>query len=227
MIGEDLIRKALDLNWYDRVKKGKDLMTHTRAVTEQELDEKSVAPRVTDADVEAFIVEEQYFTAADGVVGADIRNSAPYHASLELLTICVLVLANGFSVHGVSACADRKNFDPEIGKRIARANAKSHVWAHLGFELRTKLNMVETASAPSYIGMTTHVGTKVVHAKPMTRGEYNVLRGWKLPADENGSDPGYLVEYADGGNANVPVFKGYVSWSPADVFDRAYGQPLR
>lgn len=56
----------------------------------------------------------------------------------------------------------------------------------------------------------------------MTRAEYNALRGWTVPADENPDDAGYLVEYVDGGQANHPDFAGYISWSPADVFDRAY-----
>lgn len=70
--------------------------------------------------------------------------------------------------------------------------------------------------------MKIYIGTKIINAKPMTRGDYNVLRGWTIPADENPDDAGFLVEYLDGGKANVPGFTGYVSWSPADVFARAY-----
>lgn len=70
--------------------------------------------------------------------------------------------------------------------------------------------------------MKRHIGTKIINAKPMTRAEYNALRGWTVPADENPDDAGYLVEYVDGGQANHPDFAGYISWSPADVFDRAY-----
>lgn len=70
--------------------------------------------------------------------------------------------------------------------------------------------------------MQEYYGTKRLYAKPMTRGEYNVLRGWSLPTDENGADEGYLVEYIDGGAANVEGFAGYVSWSPKDVFEAAY-----
>lgn len=70
--------------------------------------------------------------------------------------------------------------------------------------------------------MKTYTGTKIINAKPMTRGEYNIFRGWKLPANENGSDEGYLVEYTDGGKANTTAYAGYVSWSPKDVFERAY-----
>lgn len=70
--------------------------------------------------------------------------------------------------------------------------------------------------------MNRHIGTKLINAKPMNRAEYNALRGWAVPADENPDDAGYLVEYIDGGKANHPDFAGYISWSPADVFDRAY-----
>ncbi|MBY5988194.1 DUF2829 domain-containing protein [Roseovarius atlanticus] len=65
-------------------------------------------------------------------------------------------------------------------------------------------------------------GTKQIFARPMTRAEYNDYRGWQLPADENGADAGFLVEYVDGGQANHPDHEGYISWSPEDVFHRAY-----
>jgi hypothetical protein len=67
-----------------------------------------------------------------------------------------------------------------------------------------------------------YIGTKKISATPMTRAAYNAYRGWALPDDENGDDEGYLVEYHDGGKANHPDHKGYISWSPADVFAKAY-----
>ncbi len=56
----------------------------------------------------------------------------------------------------------------------------------------------------------------------MNRLEYNIYRRWKLPADENGLDAGYLVEYIDGGASNHSDHEGYISWSPKQVFDNAY-----
>lgn len=70
--------------------------------------------------------------------------------------------------------------------------------------------------------MQRYIGTKLINAQPMTRAEYNAFRGWALPADENGADEGFLVEYLDGGQANTDQYAGYVSWSPAEVFRRAY-----
>ncbi|MGI4938360.1 MAG: hypothetical protein ACRYF5_16705, partial [Janthinobacterium lividum] len=72
----------------------------------------------------------------------------------------------------------------------------------------------------------TYKGTKIVNAKPMTRQDYNDLRGWALPADEDGADAGYLVEYTDGGKPNLAGFSGYVSWSPAQQFENAYKEIL-
>lgn len=70
--------------------------------------------------------------------------------------------------------------------------------------------------------MNKYLGVKLIEAKPMNRSDYNDYRGWELPEDENGEDEGYLVEYTDGGKSNHPKHKGYISWSPKDVFDKAY-----
>ena len=74
--------------------------------------------------------------------------------------------------------------------------------------------------------MNTYIGTKLVRAVSMTRAAYNELRNWTLPADENGDDEGYLVEYLDGGEANHPQYIGYVSWSPKEQFENAYRETL-
>lgn len=114
-------------------------MTHPT----QNLEAAIVAPRVTPADVEANIVSEWYFTAGDGAHGAQTAEhpgtTSVYDSALDLLTFCVLVLGNGFTVTGQSACASPENFDAEIGRRIARENAVSKVWPFLGYELRSKL----------------------------------------------------------------------------------------
>lgn len=70
--------------------------------------------------------------------------------------------------------------------------------------------------------MELYIGTKLINAKPMNRAAYNALRGWAVPEDEKPEDKGYLVEYLDSPNPNVPGFDNYVSWSPKDVFERSY-----
>lgn len=74
-------------------------------------------------------------------------------------------------------------------------------------------------------GLETYIGIKAIQAKPMTRLAYNNLRGWTLPADENGDDEGYLVVYSTD-QCNVNGIKGYVSWSPKDVFDKAHAKVI-
>lgn len=97
------------------------------------------AARVTMADIEANIISEHYFTAAEAVgkIGQVLAVSGP---ALGLLTFCVLVLRNGFTVTGESACASPENFDAEIGRKIARANAVNKIWPLMGYELKTKLS---------------------------------------------------------------------------------------
>lgn len=73
--------------------------------------------------------------------------------------------------------------------------------------------------------MQVYIGTKVINAAPMTRTNYNLLRGFEQPKNEGVEDDGYLVEYVDpavGTQPNTPQFSGYVSWSPKAVFERAY-----
>ncbi len=103
------------------------------------------APRVTPADIETEIIAETYFTAAEGGSGALAANGAwqgtgeIHHDALGLLTFCVLVLRNGFTVTGESACASPENFDAELGRKIARQKAVAKVWPLLGFRLRDQL----------------------------------------------------------------------------------------
>ena len=109
---------------------------------EQEIQAKgaNVAPRITPADVEANIEITYYFTGEDALQFAG-QNGSPFfaHRSMRLLTFCVLVLRNGFTVTGESACASPENFNPEIGRMIARENAVEKVWTLMGYELRSKL----------------------------------------------------------------------------------------
>jgi len=97
------------------------------------------AARVTPADIEANIASEHYFNAADAVFGSKAHRQEHDKSPLQTMTFCVLVLRNGFTVTGESACASPANFDAEIGRKIARANAVQKIWPLMGYELRSKL----------------------------------------------------------------------------------------
>lgn len=103
------------------------------------------APRVTPQHIESVIISEHFFTAASGVVGEAALLKAGLDYSevpdpLKLLTFCVLVLRNGFTVTGESACASPENFDAEIGRKIARENAVNKIWMLEGYLLKQKLS---------------------------------------------------------------------------------------
>lgn len=109
---------------------------------EQEINDKGLtAPRVTAAYIEANIVSEHYFTAAQGAYGgsASAEDRLPDFGPLSLLTFCVLVLRNGFTVTGESACAIPEYFDDEAGRKMARQNAVFKVWPLMVYELKSKI----------------------------------------------------------------------------------------
>ena len=60
---------------------------------------------------------------------------------------------------------------------------------------------------------------KTVKAVPMSKAEYNELRGWEASGEDR---PGFLVMYEPDGNPNIEGFEGYVSWSPKDTFEKGY-----
>jgi hypothetical protein len=109
--------------------------THADPI-QNEIEEKGLnAPRVRPEDLEAEILAETYFTAADGATAS----GEAYHDSLACLTFCVLVLKNGFTTVGYTKCVSPENFDAEIGKKIARKNALRQLWPLLGFRLADRI----------------------------------------------------------------------------------------
>ena len=90
---------------------------------EQEIQDKGLtAARVTPEKVDATITGEEYHVFPG-----------------TSLTVCCLTLRNGFTVTGESACASPENFDAELGKKIARQNARDKIWALEGYALRERL----------------------------------------------------------------------------------------
>ena len=127
---------------------------------EQMLQDKGLnAPRITPDLIQANIKSVSYFTALDGVLGEAASNCAADtklgdivyldgtsdEVSLSLLTFCVIVLQNGFTVTGESACASPENFDAEAGRIAARRNAENKIWPLMGYELKCRLAAGEVA----------------------------------------------------------------------------------
>lgn len=104
---------------------------------EQEIQDKGLtAPRVTLADIEACISYE-YCATGERICKDYLANvSMP----LRCLTICILVLKNGFTVTGESACVSPENFDAELGRKIARQKAVDKIWMLEGYLLKDRLS---------------------------------------------------------------------------------------
>lgn len=103
---------------------------------EKEIQDKGLnAPRLTPDDIDRAVVDEMYHVF-DGTT----------------LTVCVLVLKNGYTVTGESAAVSKDNFDAEIGKRIARDNARNKIWQLEGYLLRQRLFEREQFKAEEKVG---------------------------------------------------------------------------
>ena len=96
---------------------------HDEKAIEAEIQAKGLnAPRLNPAHIDAQIAGEAYHVFPG-----------------TTLTVCALTLRNGFQVVGHSAAASPENFDAEIGRKIARDNARQKIWALEGYLLRSKL----------------------------------------------------------------------------------------
>lgn len=99
-------------------------------------------PRITPYDIDSQITGEYYFTAGEGAHGHNAIVSFPTDHPLSLLTICVLVMCNGFTVVGTAACASPENYNAEVGRKVARADAVRQIWPLMGYNLRSEMRKI-------------------------------------------------------------------------------------
>ncbi len=148
------------------------------------------APKVTPADIEAEIASEHYFTAADGVLGAQSDHQLlETPLPLGLLTFAVLVLRNGFVVTGESACASPENFDAQIGREVARKAAVQKLWPLLGFRLRDQL---AAAEPERYVVPASLRASALDESKPAAGARWPVVE-IEFNVIDNPNDFGYIV----------------------------------
>ena len=86
------------------------------------------APRITPEHIDSVIVSEQYHVF-EGAPGEGPR-----------FTACLLTLRNGYQVLGESSCVDHRNFDEQVGRDIAKRNARDKIWSLEGYLLRETLH---------------------------------------------------------------------------------------
>lgn len=106
---------------------------------EQEIQDKGLnAPRITPDRIDSLIVSTYYHSPLDAIDKSTAISTQDYN-SLKCLTFCTLLLKNGFTVTGESACASPENFDADIGKAIANSNAREKIWLLEGYLLKQRL----------------------------------------------------------------------------------------
>jgi hypothetical protein len=110
-------------------------MSRDEQAIEAEIQAKGkTAPRLTPEHISAQIAAEYSFRASD------VLHDVPAHPALACLTIGLVVLKNGFTLVGESACASPENFDQAIGHKIAIGNARAKIWQLEGYVLKNKLS---------------------------------------------------------------------------------------
>ena len=92
-------------------------------------------PRVDLKDIEAAIAARYNLTGSQAI-GAD----APWTPALDVLSICILVLHNHWTVIGKSAPASAENFNAALGAKLAYEDAIRQLWPLMGFALRENLS---------------------------------------------------------------------------------------
>ena len=108
-------------------------MSKDETQIENEIQAKGLnAPRLTPTLIDEAISSEQYYVFPG-----------------TTLTVCALTLRNGYIVTGESAAASPENFDKEIGRKIARDNARNKIWGLEGYLLRERLHRQTFATVES------------------------------------------------------------------------------
>ena len=98
-------------------------MSRDEVAIEAEIQSKGLnAPRLSPKQIDEQTVAEQYHVFVGTVT-----------------TVCCLTLRNGYTVIGKSAPASPENFDAELGKKIARDDARGQIWALEGYLLKTRI----------------------------------------------------------------------------------------
>ncbi len=115
-----------------------------KPVTEDELKASATAPRVTKEGLEANIKAYYTFNVLEALEALNEKNPGhqmPLLPELGVLTFAVMVLNNGYTVTGQSACADPANYNAEIGGRLAIEDAKRAIWPLMGYALKEELHL--------------------------------------------------------------------------------------
>jgi len=104
------------------------------------------APRVSLDDIKNAIAERYDVNGHKACAFSSDVECVPSDA-LKVLSICILVMRNGFTVIGKSAPASPENFDAAYGRDLAYEDAIKQVWPLMGYALRDRLYVQPPANA--------------------------------------------------------------------------------
>jgi Phage protein (N4 Gp49/phage Sf6 gene 66) family len=91
--------------------------------------------RITLKFIEASIIEKRFFNAGklaryhDSDVGRPMIGSHP----LDVMTICILTMKNGFSVIGKSSPLSPENFNEDVGRKFSYEDCVRQLWPLYAF----------------------------------------------------------------------------------------------
>jgi hypothetical protein len=124
----------------------------TLTATEQDCAAVAKAPRIALSDIEGAVIRRFFFTGDQAALAFDsttlLHGFTQDVATLQVLTICILVMRNGFTVIGKSAPAAPENFNPELGCKLAYEDAVRQMWPLMGYALRERLFSEATVKEP-------------------------------------------------------------------------------
>jgi hypothetical protein len=187
----------------------------TGEVREIDRSEYGRAPKITPEVIEQHIASEHYFTAHQGARAAFLDDAVEkghdefvgevlnLPEPLQLLTFCVLVLRNGYTVVGQSACASPSNFSKDIGRRVARGDAINKVWPLLGYMLRDQLHTAQNVGDAD-------VGEALTMMLAHSLGNPDAFK----PAHARAIISQFDVDHGEEGGETRPNFKEQLSDGP-------------
>lgn len=107
----------------------------------------ATAPRVRLDDIKANIAFSHTFNAGEASRAISGISRTESGTALDHVTLCLMVMRNGYVVIGKSAVASLENFDQAKGDHFAREDALSQLWPLEGYALRNRLQ-AEAAGLP-------------------------------------------------------------------------------
>ncbi len=137
----------------------------TKPMSLKDAESYAAKPKITENDIDLHIASVWYLNGFDAAIDKMKREDAANQGmktaryvpwELQVITICLLTLRNGFTIVGKSACAHPDNYDQKIGEKIALRDARAQMWPLLGYNLRERLfaqsraGVVEAAAAKAF-----------------------------------------------------------------------------